>query len=153
MPHSPVIDISLVPAPVVYEPPPADLGAAGDCGGEAVFLGRTRAESHPQFGPLRLLRYEAYEEMAVQQLHALAEEAIAEFGAHFVRLRHTVGDVPVGEASVLVQALCGHRAEAFAACRFLIDGLKRSACIWKQEVWERGASWAAGAALAGEHEA
>ncbi len=61
-----------------------------------------------------------------------------------VRIHHAVGEVPVGEASVLVQVVCGHRAKAFEACRFLIDRLKATAPIWKQELWADGTSWSKG---------
>lgn len=113
-------------------------------GAECVFLGRTRAETHPQNGKLTMLRYEAYEDMARRLLNDLAQEAVTMFGCLAVRIHHAMGDVPVGEASVCVNVVCGHRAKAFEACRFLIDSLKESVPIWKQEVWERGSTWSKG---------
>lgn len=90
------------------------------------------------------LSYEAYRPLAERTLRDLAARAAHEHGCLFVRIHHSIGEVPPGEASVLVQVLCGHRAEAFAACRFLIDALKQEAPIWKREQWASGATWAQG---------
>ena len=57
---------------------------------------------------------------------------------------HRLGPVAVGEASVIVAASCPHRAEAFDACRFVIDELKKSVPIWKKEYFADGVVWAAG---------
>lgn len=77
-------------------------------------------------------------------MRELAEQAISRFECTAVRLHHAMGDVAVGEASVLVQVACGHRDQAFTACRFLIDELKRHVPIWKREVWQDGTTWAEG---------
>ncbi|MEM7624513.1 MAG: molybdenum cofactor biosynthesis protein MoaE [Planctomycetota bacterium] len=114
------------------------------CGGECVFLGRTRAETHPEFGELRRLDYEAYAEMAERQLDQLARRIAATHGCHAVRVVHAVGPVAVGEASVVIQTLTPHRPAAFAACREAIDRLKAELPIWKREIWERGESFVEG---------
>jgi len=127
----PILDVRLLDDPVDYHPldpiPPSS-------GGESVFLGRTRREEHPEHGALRVLR-------------DLAADATERFGCHAVRVHHAVGEVPVGAASVLVQVVCGHRAESFAACRFLIDELKRLAPIWKREEWDDGFTWVEGSTV------
>lgn len=134
----PFIDVRLVDHPVEMTP----LSPfPRDGGGECVFLGRTRFERHPQHGDLLRLRYEAYREMAESVLRDLASDAAGRFGCLAVRVHHAVGDVSVGEASVLVQVVCGHRDKAFEACRFLIDRLKSDAPIWKREQWTRGETW------------
>jgi molybdopterin synthase catalytic subunit len=69
---------------------------------------------------------------------------VEKFGCLAVRMHHALGEVPPGEASVLVQVVCGHRDMAFAACRFLIDELKAKAPIWKREQWTDGSTWSAG---------
>lgn len=115
-----------------------------DAGGECVFLGRTRRESHPGHGDLIRLSYEAYEPMAHAVLEALARTAVKQHGCLAVRVHHALGEVPLSEASVLVQVACPHRAAAFEACRFLIDRLKAEAPIWKREVWADGATWSTG---------
>lgn len=124
--------------PVAFAPFPAPAGA------ECTFLGRTRMEVHPRHGALVHLTYQAYEPLARQVLTDLAGQAADRFECHVVRVHHAVGDVPIGQASVLVQVVCGHRAEAFAACRFLIDGLKAAAPIWKRQRWADGTTWSTG---------
>ena len=112
-------------------------------GGTVTFEGSTRAESDPQHGPLVRLDYEAYKSMARRQLEHLAHEAVDRFGAGKIAVVHRLGSVPVGEASVMIAVACGHRAEAFEACRWLIDTLKKDVPIWKKDVFEDGfVKWA-----------
>jgi molybdopterin synthase catalytic subunit len=108
-------------------------------GGIDVFLGTTRAERHPQTGAeLLALDYEAYREMAERQLSDLAAEARRRWPICRLAVVHRVGRVPVGQPSVVIAVSTPHRAEAFEACRWLIDTLKRDVAIWKQEVWAAG---------------
>jgi len=135
------IDVRLLDEPVhavPFDPFPQPAG------GECVFLGRTREETHPEHGRLVRLSYEAYRPMAERVLVTLAERAAERYGCLAVRLHHALGDVPPGDASVLVQVVGGHRGESFDACRFLIDALKLEAPIWKREEWEDGATWSEG---------
>lgn len=142
----PLIDIQIVDHPVSAS---AIASFPPECGAECIFLGRTRAESHPTHGSLERLTYEAYEPMAKSILTQLARDAVATHGCAAVRIHHAVGEVPLGEASVLIQVAAGHRAEAFAACRMLIDRLKKEAPIWKCEVWADGTTWSKGAPAPG----
>lgn len=115
-----------------------------DCGAEVVFLGRTRMEAHPDFGRLIRLEYEVYGPMARKLLRRSAEEAAAKFDCHAVRVVHSHGTVPPGEASVVIQVATPHRGEAFTACRYLIDRIKHELPVWKREVWERGETFVEG---------
>jgi molybdopterin synthase catalytic subunit len=90
------------------------------------------------------LDYEAYREMALRQMEALAAQAVAKFGVRDVALLHRLGRLYAGETSVLVVVASAHRAAAFEACRWLIDALKRQVPIWKRETFVDGAVWAAG---------
>ena len=135
------VDIQLVDAPVRYRPIER---FPIDCGGECVFVGRTRKEIHSVHGELLRLSYEAYHPMALDVLNQLAAEATRKFECRFIRIHHTIGVVPLGEASVIVQTACVRRAAAFEACRFLIDELKTMAPIWKREEWADGSTWSAG---------
>src|SRR5580658_7952769 len=90
------------------------------------------------------LEYEAYEEMARQQMESLAEQALKQFQIRDVFLVHRLGRLEIGEASVLIVVASAHRAAAFDACRWLIDTLKRTVPIWKKEHFEDGAVWADG---------
>jgi molybdopterin converting factor subunit 1 len=84
------------------------------------------------------LEYEAYAEMALEQMRAIVAEAIARHGLCAAAAEHRVGVVPLSEASVLVAVSAPHRAEAFAGGREIIDRLKVLAPIWKRERGDAG---------------
>ena len=130
----PQIQTSVVEGPVAV----AALDWPGPCGAEAMFVGRTREEDHPEFGPLKELDYEVYGPMAEALLRQAAEDAAAAHGALAVRVVHSCGMVAPGEASVVIQVATPHRAEAFVACRELIDRIKHELPVWKTEIWARG---------------
>jgi molybdopterin synthase catalytic subunit/molybdopterin converting factor small subunit len=90
------------------------------------------------------LVYEAYQEMALSQMQTLAQEAVALHGVRQVAMVHRLGRLEVGETSVLIAVSSAHRAQAFEACRWLIDTLKKTVPIWKKEHFEDGAVWADG---------
>lgn len=90
------------------------------------------------------LDYEAYEEMALNQMRSLAEEAVVKFGVRDIAVVHRLGRLYVGESSVLIAVASAHRGAAFDACRWLIDTLKKTVPIWKKEQFEDGAVWADG---------
>lgn len=107
-------------------------------GGIVTFEGVTRRELDPQHGAIVQLCYEAYEDMARRQLERLALEAKRRWSAGRVAIIHRTGSVPPGETSVMISVACAHRAEAFDACRWLIDTLKKDVPIWKKDVFEDG---------------
>jgi len=84
------------------------------------------------------LEYEAYAEMALERLRAIAEEEAARHGLCAVAVEHRTGTVALGEPSVIVAASAPHRGEAFAGARAVIDRVKAEAPIWKVEVGEGG---------------
>mmetsp|Transcript_71975 Transcript_71975/g.116693 ORF Transcript_71975/g.116693 Transcript_71975/m.116693 type:complete len:153 (-) Transcript_71975:30-488(-) len=137
------LDIRLVDGPVEYQPPPFIANG----GGENSFLGRTRAEDNSTHGPLLLLRYEAKRSMALKELEKLAREAAEKYGLLYVRIVHSIGDVKIAEASVLVQVVGIHRKESFEASVDIMDRLKKRVPIWKQELWQDGATWKDGAVV------
>jgi MoaE-MoaD fusion protein len=90
------------------------------------------------------LDYEAYEEMAAKQMAELAAQARERFGVRQVTMVHRLGRLEIGETSVLIVVASAHRGQAFDACRWLIDTLKKTVPIWKRETFADGAVWAAG---------
>jgi molybdopterin synthase catalytic subunit len=134
-------DVSLTRDPINAE----QLVAAakqGEDGAIVVFDGIVRNNSR---GRKTLhLDYEAYEDMALKQLDRLAHEARDSFGVRQVTIVHRLGRLTVGETSVLIVVASAHRAQAFEACRWLIDTLKRKVPIWKKETFVDGAVWADG---------
>jgi molybdopterin synthase catalytic subunit len=115
---------------------------ASEAGGIDVFLGTTRAERSPSGQQLIALDYEAYEQMALEQMHELARRAREQHPIVKLALLHRVGRVELAQPSVVIAVSCPHRGQAFDACRFLIDELKKQVTIWKKEVWADGStSW------------
>jgi len=93
------------------------------------------------------LDYEAYEAMALKQMESLAVEARSRFAVRGVSIVHRLGRLEIGETSVLIVVAAAHRGAAFEACRWIIDTLKKTVPIWKQEYFEDGAVWADGEAF------
>ncbi len=114
----------------------------GDDGAVVVFDGIVR--NHTRNRQTLYLDYEAYEEMALRQMDGLSREAVNRFGVRHVTLVHRLGRLSVGETSVLIVVSSAHRAQAFDACRWLIDTLKKTVPIWKRETFVDGVVWAAG---------
>lgn len=113
---------------------------APECGGTCVFLGTVRGGSEE--GGVTEIEYSAYEPMAEAELERILEEVRQRWRTARVALRHRLGRVPVAEASIAIAAAAPHRAEAFAACRQVIEEVKRRLPVWKKECRVDGtASW------------
>src|SRR5438034_10144496 len=121
--------------------PTALLRAMRDpaAGALVTFLGTTR-NANAGRRAVRL-EYEAFSRMAEREMRALAATATKRWTLRKVAMVHRIGIVPVGEASVAIAVSAGHRAEAFAACRWLIDRLKEIVPIWKREHFRGGQVW------------
>ncbi len=138
---SPSPIVSLVHSPIDAE---SILAAVkqGEDGAVVLFDGIVRNNTRGR-KTLHLV-YEAYEEMALQQMQALAAEAVTRHNIRQVILVHRLGRLEVGETSVLIAVASAHRGQAFEACRWLIDTLKKTVPIWKKEHFVDGAVWADG---------
>lgn len=108
-------------------------------GGLVTFVGVVRDES--EAGRVERMEIEVYPEMAEKQLEAIRGEAIERFGVEDILVVHRYGDLRVGDNIILVAVSAGHRAEAFDACRYVIDELKKRVPIWKREHTPLGARW------------
>jgi molybdopterin synthase catalytic subunit len=111
-------------------------------GAVVVFEGMVR--NHTRNRKTLFLDYEAYEPMAISQMNAVAEKALANFKIREIAIIHRLGRLEIGETSVLIVVASAHRAAAFDACRFAIDTLKQTVPIWKKEHFVDGAVWADG---------
>ncbi|MFI0373335.1 molybdenum cofactor biosynthesis protein MoaE [Actinomadura sp. 1N219] len=109
--------------------------AAPGAGGIAVFVGAVRDHDHAR--TVTGLDYSAHPG-AEQQLRAVMEKVAADHPVHGLAAVHRVGDLRVGDLAVIAAASCAHRAEAFAACRQLIDDLKANVPIWKHQTFADG---------------
>ena len=107
-------------------------------GGFVSFEGWVRNENEGR--EVRRLDYEAFEELAVKEGARIVAEALRRFGVRGARCVHRVGELGLGELAVWVGVASGHRAEAFAACRYIIDEVKHRVPIWKKEHYLDGDS-------------
>ena len=121
------------------------LEEVGDpkAGAVALFLGTVRNHSPRRMGVTHL-EYEVYRTEVCEKITEIVSEAVERWSVVAVAVEHRFGRVEVGEVAVAVAVSSGHRAEAFAAARYLIDELKERAPIWKKEHWEGGAEWSLG---------
>jgi len=92
----------------------------------------------------KYLVYEAYEEMAINEMRKLIKEAHLKFEISTIGIVHRTGRVEIGETSVVISVAAPHRRAAFEACEWLIKELKRTVPIWKKEVYADGERWIEG---------
>lgn len=155
--------LELAPAPL-----PAGLGrdladrlATPADGAVVIFEGRTRAtagtpapgeeaEARRHAGlRVEALEYEAFEPLALRVFGEIADAAAARFGVERLAIVHAVGEVPLGEVSVVIVACAPHREAAFDAARFAMDETKARAPIWKAERFVDGHVWVGRPAVTG----
>lgn len=130
-----VFSFSTAPlAPTTYRASLMDPAA----GGYASFEGWVR--NHNEGQEVTRLEYEAFEELAVKEGERIVNEAIERFGVLTAACVHRIGSLAVGELAVWVGVAAGHRDEAFAACRYIIDEVKHRVPIWKKEHYTNGDS-------------
>jgi len=126
------------------------LAQAGDdgTGGVVLFLGQTRDHSRDE--KVVGLEYEAYKSLALKQMEKIAAEARQRWPVQSIAIVHRTGYLKVGEISVAIAVACAHRGEAFDACRFVIDTLKKTVPIWKKEFRPDGSFWVEGVQIEAE---
>ncbi len=108
-------------------------------GGLVTFTGMVRL--HSRGTTIDHLEYEAYAPMAVKVMTQLCDEIEAEVAGARIAVEHRVGNLAIGDIAVVIAAAAPHRAEAFTACRAMIDRLKDRVPIWKKEISVDGAEW------------
>lgn len=108
-------------------------------GGIDIFIGTTR--NHSDGKKVLSLEYEAYEPMATAVLNDIERAVRQKWPIEKIAIVHRIGKVEIGEASVVIAVSAVHRREAFEACRWAIDTLKKDAPIWKKEQFDDGAAW------------
>jgi len=113
--------------------------AGAGMGGIVTFTGMVRRNSRGL--TVTHLEYEAYGTMAVREMTRLCEEIEAEVAGVRLAVEHRTGTLQIGDLAVVIAAAAPHRAEAFTACRAMIDRLKERVPIWKKEFSDDGAVW------------
>jgi molybdopterin synthase catalytic subunit len=134
--------IRLQSEPIETEPLIEAVGGPAD-GAISLFLGVVR--DHNRGRGVLHLEYEAYAEMAEEEMRRVADKAREKFEIDRVALVHRTGRLEIGEASICVAVSSAHRAAACEACRFIVDTLKETVPIWKKEFFEGGEVWIEGA--------
>jgi molybdopterin synthase catalytic subunit len=121
--------------PVSLEHLLADV-ASPAYGGTCVFLGTVR--SGPGEPGVTAIEYSGYEQMVESEFARILAEVGARWPAVRSRVQHRLGLVALGDASIGIAAASPHRAEAFDACRYIIEAVKQRVPIWKRELRDDG---------------
>src|SRR5687768_9820057 len=109
-------------------------------GGIVIFSGVVRNQTDGR--PVKFLEYEAHTAMAEAKIREIGESIRARWaGVRRVAILHRIGRLEIGESSVLIAVSAAHRGDAFEACRYAIDTLKRTVPVWKKEHFEDGEVW------------
>ena len=122
--------LTITPDPIDEATLIAERQLSENMGAVVVFHGVVRGEEAGE--SITALDYEANEEMARHQFGLIFAAIDKRWPVESVRLIHRVGIVSVNELSLWVEVIAPHRAEAFAACQFLIDEMKEKVPIWKR---------------------
>jgi molybdopterin synthase catalytic subunit len=112
-----------------------------DAGGGAVvlFTGVVRADEKDGRRVI-CIHYDCYKDMAQKEITNIVDRVRETSGVSSIRVVHRVGDVSVGEVAMLVVVTAGHRDEAFAANRLVVDEIKKRVPIWKKEIYDDSSS-------------
>lgn len=103
------------------------------------FLGVVR--DNTQDRPVDRLDYEAYDRMALSEMQKIVADATARWPILRCVVIHRTGTLRIGEVAVLIGIATAHRADAFDACRYIIDTIKQTVPIWKKEIFTDGEVW------------
>lgn len=139
MPFSAKTHVDVVDQPIESHP---DLGSYRnflgdpDVGAHVWFYGVTRRTTGDRI--TSTLSYEAHPTMAIKELDRLASKAAQKFELARVLIVHCTGDLPIGQASVVVGCSGAHRSEVFLAVPWIMDQLKNDVPIWKRETYQDG---------------
>lgn len=125
-------DLSLTTQPIDEAALVARRTMSPGAGAAVYFAGVVRGTEAER--PIRAIDYEAFQTMAEHQFELIFRQMEERWPVESVRVVHRIGVVGVNEPSLWVEVIAPHRGEAFAACQFLIDELKRLVPIWKKPV-------------------
>ena len=104
-----------------------------------VFIGTVRNST--QNREVVKLEFEAYESMAIKELHKIANQVKARWPVNEIAIYHRVGELAIGDIPVVIAVSTPHRKQGFEACEFAIDILKLAVPIWKKEIFADGEEW------------
>jgi molybdopterin synthase catalytic subunit len=114
----------------------------GSMGALVTFVGSVRDEVEGK--SVDRIEIQIYEEMALKQLEAIRSEAMERFGVEEVDIIHRFGSLNICENIMIIAVGAAHRAEAFDACRYVLENIKKRVPIWKKEITPEGGFWVEG---------
>lgn len=114
-------------------------------GALSVFIGNVR--NRGRSGNVSEIYYEAYSEMAEQKMREIENEAHTKWGIKKLVAIHRIGNIKVGESSIIIGVSSEHRHEAIEACKYVINNVKIRVPIWKKEIFRESQKWADGILL------
>ena len=114
-------------------------------GALSIFIGNVR--NRGRSGNVSEIYYESYSKMAEQKMREIENEAQTKWEIKKLVAFHRIGNIKVGETSIIIGVSSEHRQEAFEACKYVIDNVKTRVPIWKKEISEEGQKWVEGILL------
>lgn len=114
-------------------------------GALSIFIGNVR--NRGRSGNVSEIYYESYSKMAEQKMREIENEAQTKWEIKKLLAFHRIGNIKVGETSIIIGVSSEHRQEAFEACKYVIDNVKTRVPIWKKEISEEGQKWVEGILL------
>jgi molybdopterin synthase catalytic subunit len=112
-------------------------GRQHEIGAHSIFLGQVRADQLEN-GHVTAIEYTAYEEMALEKMHAIREDVFARYPLTCMHVYHSLGTVAVGEICLFVFTSSAHRKAAMDACAELVERIKNELPIWGRELSDAG---------------
>ena len=114
-------------------------------GALSIFIGNVRNQGRS--GNVSEIYYESYSKMAEQKMREIENEAQTKWGIKKLVAIHRIGNIKVGETSIIIGVSSEHRHEAFEACKYVINNVKTRVPIWKKEISKESQKWADGVLL------
>ncbi len=114
-------------------------------GALSIFMGNVR--NRGRSGNVSEIYYESYSKMAEQKMREIENEAQTKWEIKKLVVFHRIGNIKVGEASIIIGVSSEHRNEAFEACKYVINNVKTRVPIWKKEISNESQKWAEGILL------
>ena len=111
-------------------------------GALSIFIGNVR--NRGRFGNVSEIYYEAYSEMAEEKMKEIENETQTKWAIKKLVAIHRIGNLKVGETSIIIGVSSEHRHEAFEACKYIINNVKTRVPIWKKEISKENQKWADG---------
>jgi molybdopterin synthase catalytic subunit len=114
-------------------------------GAISIFIGNVRNQGRS--GNVSEIYYEAYNKMAEEKMNEIENEAQRKWAIKKLVAIHRIGNIRVGETSIMIGVCSEHRKDAFEACKYVIDNVKTRVPIWKKEISDENQNWVDGILL------